>query len=278
MIFSAGIDATVPRALERGRAGTLRARVVSALVLAPVAVACIWAGGIAFELLVGLAAAAMVIEWGRLTGAEADGRRALVPVMIVGVAAVLVLTALGWLVSAVAAAGLAAALAGALAAGSRLWPVLGVGYVAAPMAAAIWLRGQPDIGRALVLWLVAVVWATDIAAYFVGRTVGGPKLAPGISPGKTWSGLGGGVAAAAAVGGALGALFGVREPALLIAAGAAAAVVAQAGDLLESALKRRFGAKDAGALIPGHGGVLDRLDGLLTVSLAGAIVVATVLG
>jgi phosphatidate cytidylyltransferase len=165
----------------------------------------------------------------------------------------------------------AALCAGALVAGALAWhqrvPVLWIGlgaaYLASPGLALIWLRGLPQVGLQVVIWLLAVVWATDIVAYLVGRAVGGPRLAPHISPGKTWSGLCGGVVAAALAGTVTAGVTGSER--LLHAAGLGGllAIVAQIGDLIESALKRRAGVKDSGSLIPGHGGVLDRLDGLM---------------
>jgi phosphatidate cytidylyltransferase len=125
-------------------------------------------------------------------------------------------------------------------------------------------------GRGPLLWVLFLVWATDSGAYFAGRAIGGPKLAPRISPKKTWAGLAGGMLAAALVGWAMqnGVMPGAWR---LAAASAALAVVAQAGDLAESGLKRYFGVKDSSQLIPGHGGVLDRLDGLLAVAPAVAV-------
>ena len=128
--------------------------------------------------------------------------------------------------------------------------------------ALVWLRADAPGGMQHVIWLLMVIWATDICAYLVGRTVGGPKLAPRISPGKTWSGLLGGVAGASLLGGfaaqALGAGYWFAA-----AVGGCLAVIGQVGDLFESALKRRAGVKDSGHLIPGHGGLLDRIDGLV---------------
>jgi phosphatidate cytidylyltransferase len=139
-----------------------------------------------------------------------------------------------------------------------------VPYVGLPLIALLVMRDRAD-GFLLTLWTFIVVWATDIGAYFAGRAIGGPKLAPRISPAKTWAGLGGGVAAAWGAG-ALTASQGHLPPALLYL-GAPMAVLAQAGDLFESWLKRRAGVKDSGSILPGHGGALDRLDGLVPVAI-----------
>jgi phosphatidate cytidylyltransferase len=139
-------------------------------------------------------------------------------------------------------------------------------------AAFAWLRADPTCGRANALFLLAIVWTTDIAAYLVGRAAKGPKLAPRISPAKTWSGAAGGGAAAICTGLITAAITATSHPHAAIIA-AAFSIVAQAGDLAESAAKRRFGVKDSGRLIPGHGGLLDRLDSTLAVSLAAALLV-----
>lgn len=141
-------------------------------------------------------------------------------------------------------------------------------YGLAALVALLWLRHQPIHGRETVIWVLACIWATDIGAYFVGRAAGGAKLAPAISPGKTWSGLVGGMAWAAVASAAVGYGFGLGETISLAVTGAVLAIVGQAGDLLESAAKRRAGVKDSGRLIPGHGGLLDRVDGLIAVLVA----------
>lgn len=146
--------------------------------------------------------------------------------------------------------------------------ILAWAYGFAALVALLWLRHQPAHGRETILWVLACIWATDIGAYFVGRAAGGAKLAPRISPGKTWAGLVGGMAWAAVASAAIGYAFGLGETVPLAVAGAALAVVGQAGDLLESAAKRRAGVKDSGHLIPGHGGLLDRIDGLMAVLVA----------
>ncbi len=154
----------------------------------------------------------------------------------------------------------------------RGWALFGMIYLGAPAVSLMAVRGLPD-GLPLMIWLVVVVVSTDVFAYLVGRSVGGPKLAPRISPGKTRSGLAGGVAAAAIAGAVLASLTGWGTfPAGLC--GAVLALVAQAGDLFESAIKRRAGVKDSGTLIPGHGGVLDRLDGFLFAAPVFALAVA----
>lgn len=142
---------------------------------------------------------------------------------------------------------------------------LAVVYSIAALLALLWLRHQPAHGRETILWILACVWATDIGAYFVGSLAGGARLAPSISPGKTWSGLVGGMCFSAVVSAASGLVLDAGDTPMLAVTGLAIAVVAQGGDLLESAAKRDAGVKDSGTLIPGHGGVLDRIDGLIAV-------------
>jgi phosphatidate cytidylyltransferase len=156
--------------------------------------------------------------------------------------------------------------------GRPLARLLAIVYSMAAVLALLWLRHQPADGRETVLWIVAVIWATDIGAFVVGRAAGGAKLAPRISPGKTWSGLIGGMAWAAVASAAVAYGFGLGHTIALAAIGAGLAVVGQIGDLVESAAKRRAGVKDSGALIPGHGGLLDRVDGLMAVLVVVALV------
>jgi phosphatidate cytidylyltransferase len=151
-------------------------------------------------------------------------------------------------------------------------PYLGLAAVALP-----WLRADPEVGLRNTLFVLAIVWSSDIGAYMVGRLLGGPKLAPAVSPGKTWSGAAGGLLSAVLGGTAVAACsapeisaFHVIGPAMVLG------VISQAGDLLESAIKRHFGVKDSGRIIPGHGGLLDRLDALLAVAPVAALLALTV--
>lgn len=150
--------------------------------------------------------------------------------------------------------------------------VFALAYALAAVIALLWLRHEPLHGRETLLWIVFCVFATDIGAYFVGSLAGGARLAPAISPGKTWSGLVGGMCFAAVTSAACGWAFDLGETLPLSLAGGGIAVVAQAGDLLESAAKRRAGLKDSGRLIPGHGGLLDRVDGLVAAVIAVALI------
>lgn len=255
--------------------GGLATRIGSALVLAPLALFLVYAGPPYFTILVLLAALAMSSEWVRLCATGSVVLPMTGVALTAGLAVVLAgLGQFGW---ALAVIGIGAAALGVLLflvarSGMAFWMAAGAVYVALPCVAIVWLRGADVPGRDAMFWLLAVVWGMDIGAYAVGKTIGGPKLAPRISPKKTWSGLIGGtvcsVAAATAVAMALDAAMG--DTAILAAGAAVLGVLSQGGDLLESAIKRHFGAKDAGQLIPGHGGVLDRVDGLV----AAAVVMA----
>ncbi|MFO1046434.1 MAG: phosphatidate cytidylyltransferase [Geminicoccaceae bacterium] len=242
----------------------LRQRIASSIVLAAIAVSASVVGGWPFVLLVLAAVAVMAVEWAKLA-TSAEGWRQLAATLAVAPLAAVIALALGYSGAAPVVLVLGS-VAAALAAWLRHWcePLRAAGgvlYVGVPALALVWLRGS-SAGLQHLLWLLIVIAATDTCAYLVGRTLGGPRLAPRISPGKTWSGLLGGVAGAGLLGAvashALGA--GVMFAA---AVGAGLAVVGQLGDLFESALKRRAGVKDSGRLIPGHGGLLDRIDGLV---------------
>lgn len=243
----------------------LRQRIASSIVLIIVAVGAAVLGGWSFAALILVAVAIMSLEWAKLAAAETGWRAFALATAAVPMAAVVVLTA-G--MPALAAAMLVLGTLGVAALASWLgWceptrAAGGVLYVGVPAVALVWLRGSSDTGLHHLLWLLLVIGATDSCAYVVGRLVGGPRLAPRISPGKTWAGLVGGVAGASLLGAIAGQILGAGF-ALAAAVGASLAVVGQAGDLFESFLKRRAGVKDSGHLIPGHGGLLDRVDGLV---------------
>lgn len=202
----------------------LRTRAISAVILAPIALVCLWIGWWLWVALIAAIAAGLALEWRELTR---FGRS--LPLRLTGIP-----------------------------------------YIGLATAALIWMRADPAAGRANVLFVVLIVWAGDIGAYLAGRIIGGPKLAPAISPGKTWSGAAGGLCAAILV----ALCHGITARAALVAV--ALSVVAQAGDLLESDLKRMLGVKDSGHLIPGHGGLFDRLDGMLTAAPVAALLAAAV--
>jgi phosphatidate cytidylyltransferase len=256
----------------------LRTRILSALVLAPIALAAIFLGGIVFTLLVVIVAAIAFWEWTAVTGAIEPFwlRAACVACLAAGLFAV-AWSRVEWAIILIGAPALIA-----LIAGSRLrapfWTGLGLAYVAIPCSGFILLRGAEQNGLTAILYLLIVVWVTDIAAYLGGRALGGPKLWPRISPKKTWSGALSGLAAALVAGGVTVWLSGAGGAAAGVLLAAPLSVASQAGDLLESALKRRFGIKDSGRIIPGHGGVLDRIDGLLAAASLAWLFAAVGLG
>ncbi|HEY4134188.1 MAG TPA: phosphatidate cytidylyltransferase [Alphaproteobacteria bacterium] len=260
-------------------------RALSALVLAVPALAVVYVGAPAFDLVFGLVALLMAFEWDRLcagprvtTGSRTTHSKndpatwaLFAAVGACVLAAVLQAHELAlWLTP----AGFAAVFVIARGIDRRapLLQALGALYIGIPLVALVWLRADPQIGRLTLFWLLGLVWATDTGALFAGRTIGGPKLAPVVSPNKTWAGLIGGMAAAAALGAVFALFFDDASVPLAMAVSAALAAVAQGGDLAESLVKRHFGVKDSGALIPGHGGVFDRVDGLLAVAPVWALV------
>jgi phosphatidate cytidylyltransferase len=276
-------DAEPARPMPVGKPGSdLAVRVASALVLAPLAIGVAYLGGWAFAVFWGIAAVIVMWEWTTLV-AGAEQRRS---VLMTG--AVSVALAVGLAASSVGAADglrelrLAAAplvLAMGMLASAVLaprergaWVAVGVPYAGAIGVAPIVLRSDPEFGFVAILFLFAVVWMTDIVAYFAGRAIGGPKLAPRVSPNKTWSGSIGGLAGAVLAAVLVVKLGGVGSLAMGIVIAIAMSCVAQIGDLFESVVKRRFGAKDAGALIPGHGGVMDRLDGFVCAAVLACLI------
>lgn len=252
-------------------AHSLARRVAAALVMIPIALGALWLGDPYWTLLVTAASGAMVWEWRRLTARGSMGPAGWAMVGLV--LAVLLLQGLGepsaarWvLIASVLLLGLAAGLSeGSTRAG---WLVGGVIYVALPGLALIWLRQDPRFGLPTMLWLLLLVWAIDSAAYAAGKLIGGPKLIPRISPSKTWAGLVGGALGAALIGYLAASWAGQASPWPLTLLSLLLALVEQAGDAFESGIKRHFGVKDSSGLIPGHGGVLDRVDGLVAVTLA----------
>ena len=248
--------------------GAIVARIASALVLAPVALGLTIAGGWFFAGFVAVVACLMTYEWDRLTGGSGLSAGSALHAVILILSAVACQT--GMISVAVICVTTGAVLGGSLAAfrgRSPAWAASGIVYVVVPSAALILLRALPDTGLGIVVWIFAVVWGTDIAAFFVGRLVGGPKLSR-ISPKKTWSGLAGGVLAAALLGAGVAHEFGLGSTSVAAAFGALSALIAQGGDLFESWMKRHFRVKDSSHMIPGHGGVLDRVDGLVPVAVA----------
>lgn len=247
----------------------LSRRIGSAAVMGPPALACVWFGGTPFALLLVAIVGILAWEWARLCRAPMPAPGALVLGACL-LAAMVAATQGDFLTAAlilVAGAVVAFAISGA-----NGWLASGVVYLGGPVLALIWVRQDPEWGRIAALWLLAVVWASDIGAYAAGSTLGGPRLAPRISPNKTWSGLCGGVASAAAVGAAIAALGTAGSPMRMMAVSAGIGLSAQMGDLAESWVKRRFGVKDVSGLIPGHGGMLDRVDGLLIAAMVTALI------
>jgi phosphatidate cytidylyltransferase len=267
-------DNVVASQTEAGNApwlsSNLKLRLISGAVLATVAFLLAYAGPLPFALLILVCALVISWEWGRLVrGATFDLGFFL---HAIGVTAAVVLAAAGYAALALAVLVITAITLVPLyiGRGARL-SGLGVFYVGLPAVALLWLRSDEPFGFTAVLFVFAVVWSSDTAAYAAGRSIGGPKLWPRVSPNKTWAGLAGALTAGAAA----AAIFAVLEPEVaplrLILLGVALALVAQAGDLAESALKRLFNLKDASDLIPGHGGFMDRMDSIVAAAVAAAL-------
>lgn len=260
--------------------GGLATRVVVGIALAAVAIAAVWAGGIAFTALVSVACLLMSAEWSVMHGI-ARGFRVASLVALAAVAGVTVYVgAADALILLAASAGVIGLFMRGFDRKRAFWVAAGLLYCGLPMVALLWLRSTMA-GTIVVAWMFAVVWSTDIGAFFVGRSVGGPKFVPAISPNKTWSGVAGGVVAAAAVSVLINVMILVGRGASILllsaAVGAALSGIAICGDLLESWLKRRAGVKDSGNLLPGHGGIMDRIDGLVPVAVTVALVASLLL-
>lgn len=249
-----------------GMSNELRTRAIVGIILISVALGALFAGGFLFWLLLVVAGVLMQGEWGGLTGATPENRKLAMFAVSVPLAILCPVAAgVSWLAFGL----MAAAFFFVALVGRSVKLALGVPYICIPVMALLFLRGQVPDGLLLTLWALSLVWATDIGAYFAGRSIGGPKLAPRVSPSKTWSGLGGGVLAALCAGFLLHRFAGL--PVQLAAASGLLAVAAQLGDLLESWMKRGAGVKDSGTLLPGHGGVMDRLDGVVAAAPLAAL-------
>jgi phosphatidate cytidylyltransferase len=253
-------------------------RTASALVLAPLAIGAAFVGGWIFAAACTVTAALVLWEWSILISRAADWRILAPGLPALCAAAVLAHgNAPGMAIVALALGALGAAVATAVAsrAGQRsaaAWAVAGVVYAGILLISLIVLRSDPQMGFAALAFLFATVWATDIFAYLTGRRLGGPLLWPRLSPKKTWTGAIGGLAGGVVAGALVAYASAGTHP---VAAGVLAlilSIAAQGGDLLESSVKRRFGAKDTSALIPGHGGVMDRVDGLLVAALIAVVI------
>jgi phosphatidate cytidylyltransferase len=245
-------------------------RIVAALVLAPLAIATAYAGGWFWAGLVTLASVGLYLEWLMVVNAAGDIRVTASGSVAIAVAGWCL--AAGHLQVALAALALGLAAAALLSGERRRWIIAGFLYAAAALIASVLVRLDEPEGLIALIFVLLVVWGSDIGGYFAGRGIGGPKLWPRVSPKKTWAGAIGGFAASLAVAAGFAA-FGVGKFLPLLVLAAVLSIASQLGDLFESAVKRRFGVKDSSHIIPGHGGLMDRLDGYVA-----AIVLAAVFG
>ena len=256
-------------AADQGSRNLIR-RVVAALVLAPVAIAIAYAGGWLWTTLVTLAAIGLYVEWLMIVGVARETR--VVTSGAVALAISGLCLALGRIDASLLALTLGLAAVALLSPGRRNWIATGFGYAAAAQIASVLVRLDQVWGFVALILVLLVVWVTDIGGYFAGRGIGGPKLWPRVSPKKTWAGAVGGFVASLVIAAGFAA-FGLGKTGPLLLLGAVLSIASQLGDLFESAVKRRFGVKDSSHIIPGHGGLMDRLDGFVA-----AIVLAAVFG
>jgi phosphatidate cytidylyltransferase len=253
--------------------GALWKRVASAAVLIPVTLGAVYFGGAFFSALVAFLGILMIFEWARMIERR-DFSQTFVALGVGGGAA-FALAAAGqysaaYGISTIAA--LAAAERSRFGARRPLWSAFGAVYVLAPSIALLWLRNETQNGAPLVLMLFLIVWAADTGGYIAGRLVGGPKLSPSISPAKTWAGAAGGLLLGALAGlAAAHWVWGEGDLVRYAVIGGVLGVASILGDMTESAFKRVFGVKDASGFIPGHGGALDRLDGMIFATTAMAL-------
>jgi phosphatidate cytidylyltransferase len=241
-------------------------RTLSAVILVPIVLAIVWQGGFLFTGFVVALGILMAIEWVKISF---DGNK--VQLLIHEVAAASVI--MGSIKLSLLALLMLAAFSLFLQrkAGLSFWKSIGVFYIGLTVLALSLLRDDPEFGLKAVIWCMVIVWSADVMAYFFGRIIGGPKMAPRISPKKTWAGMLGAIVGALLASVVLSQIFSLAFWSLAALA-AVLAIVEQGGDIFESAFKRHYGVKDSGQLIPGHGGVLDRIDGLIAVVFVAAIV------
>jgi phosphatidate cytidylyltransferase len=261
-------EAAPAASAEQGSRNLLM-RIIAALVLAPLAIAIAYAGGWLWLGLVTLAAIGLYVEWVTIVGARTPRVMAAGIVTLFGVAVWLGIGRIGTTYVIVALGVIVAAL---LSPHRRGWMALGGCYASAALIASVAVRLDPVWGFTALMFVLLIVWVTDIGGYFAGRGIGGPKLWPRVSPKKTWAGAIGGFAASLVIAFGFAALdLGKTGPLLLLAT--ILSIASQLGDLFESAVKRRFGVKDSSHIIPGHGGLMDRLDGFVA-----AVVLAAIFG
>lgn len=245
----------------------LRSRILAAAAMIPVALLAAWHSTTSLAALTAIAGVAMALEWARLVQKDAPWPFWFCAGGVVASLVILILGREDWAWGAV----IGAALLGAVAARAQdrlTTPIfVGIVVIAGASFGLVWLRNQSPFGLETVLWLFAIVWTTDSMAFATGTMIGGPRLAPSISPRKTWSGALGGFAAAGAVSVVFAQLIGISATWWMLALGLIASCIAQMGDLVESWFKRLYGVKQMSDLIPGHGGVLDRLDGLIAATI-----------
>jgi phosphatidate cytidylyltransferase len=253
-----------------GDSRNLVTRVVAALVLAPLAIGAAYAGGFWWTALATFGAIGLYVEWLMVVSATRDRRVVAGGIAALAVAGLCLAARRIDVALVVLALGLAAVVG--LSAERRRWTAAGFLYAAAAFLASVLVRLDQIEGLVALILVLLVVWATDISGYFVGRSVGGPKLWPRISPNKTWAGAIGGFVASLLVAAGFAA-FGLARTGPVLLLGACLSIASQLGDLLESAIKRHFGVKDSSHIIPGHGGLMDRLDGYVA-----AIVMAAIFG
>lgn len=250
------------------------ARIASGIVLAAVALAAAFAGGFAFSALVLTGAVLMAWEWGRIVRQESDDM-AVTAAHAVAVTAGAVLAAMGQPLLGLVAIAIGTAIVLVLAYGRRArWSAAGVLYVGLPAIALIWLRESGPYGLMAMLFMFAIVWTTDTFSYVCGKLIGGPKLWPWLSPNKTWAGTIGGVVCAGVAAVVFAFASQHQAPVAMALTGLVLSLAAQAGDLGESALKRAFNVRNASDLIPGHGGCMDRMDGIVGAATVAAILAA----